>query len=184
MKTKADWRKEFHAIRSHIPTIYRQEAAQAAAQILTQLPCFTTSQHIACYLAVNAEFDCKQVIEAIWQAKKNCYVPRLTQTNLLEFARYQYADSLHLNRYAILEPVEPVEKIGPEKLDMVIVPLLAFDLVGQRLGTGGGYYDRTFAFLSTPSNKRPQMLGMAYAAQAVEKLPADAWDIQLDGVIT
>ena len=84
----------------------------------------------------------------------------------------------------ILEPQDKAKKILAEDLDLVITPLLAFDAKGHRLGTGGGYYDRSFAFLYSNMKKKPLMIGLAYSFQAAECLPTDPWDIALDGVIT
>lgn len=186
MKTKFKLRKKFRAICQGIPSAYRLEAAQAAAKIFIQHPFFKQSQAIACYLAVKHEFDCAPLIEAIWQAKKHCYVPVLSPTkeNYLEFVRYDYGDALHVNRYAILEPVNVTRQIAPQELNGVIVPLLAFDQHGHRLGTGGGYYDRTFAFLHDAKLTQPCLIGLGYAAQQADALPSDPWDITLTGVIT
>lgn len=75
-------------------------------------------------------------------------------------------------------------ELQAEDLDIVITPLAAFDLQGHRLGTGGGYYDRTFAFLQKNTVKKPKIIGLAYAEQQAELLPHDQWDIDLDGVVT
>lgn len=97
---------------------------------------------------------------------------------------YNEGDLLHPNKYAILEPQHNLKKIPPENLDLVMVPLIAFDLKGNRLGTGGGYYDRTFAFLREQENKKPRMIGLAYAVQQAEQIPSDPWDVLLDGIVT
>lgn len=145
------------------------------------------SQHIACYLPYKDEFDSLPLIEAIWQAKKQCYLPVLTQNdgiNSLIFVRYVYGDALRMNAYSILEPVNVTRQIRPEELNLVITPLIAFDRHGHRLGTGGGYYDRTFAFMHEPVANKPKMIGLGYAAQEAELLLSDPWDIALSGVVT
>jgi 5-formyltetrahydrofolate cyclo-ligase len=153
---------------------------------LGKLALFQQSQHIACYLPYKSEFDSLPAIDMIWREKKDCYVPVLApkQEQHLCFVHYAYGDALRKNVYSILEPVNINEQIAPDALDLVIVPLLAFDAEGHRLGTGGGYYDRTFAGLREKSDKRPQFIGLAYKAQQAEALPADPWDIALDGVVT
>jgi 5-formyltetrahydrofolate cyclo-ligase len=186
LKAKADIRKTFREIVSAIPSSIRQEAAYAAAKRFINLPCYKESEHIACYLATKNEFDASPIIEAVWQAKKQCYVPVLSQENekSLCFARYEYGDALHINRHAILEPVNAAHKVAPEDLDLVVLPLVAFDCYGHRLGTGGGYYDRTFAFLHAKPSKKPTMMGLAFAAQQIDLLPFDPWDIFLEAVLT
>ena len=179
-------RQKFRDIRAQIPVLYRQEAALHAAALFDTLPALKHSLHIACYLAFKDEFNSSPVIEAIWKAKKHCYLPVLTEDDgkSLYFVRYEYGDALRPNRYAILEPVNVSRVIAAEKLDMVVTPLLAFDRHGHRLGTGGGYYDRTFAFMHSTLEKKPSMIGLGYAAQEASQLPDDPWDIKLNGVVT
>lgn len=157
-------------------------AAQAAADLLAQQPLFNTSKQIACYYAYKDEFATTPLMKAIWQAKKHCYLPILQDQLSLRFVHYDEGDALQANRYSILEPVVTTQQIAPEDLDIVIVPLLAFDKQGHRLGTGGGYYDRTFAFKQAA--KKPLLIGLAYADQQAEMLPADVWDVKLDGAVT
>lgn len=184
--SKTALRKKGREICSKIPLAQRQQAARAAATLFVNQPLFKRADHIACYLSCKDEFDSSPLIEAIWQAKKKCYVPVLNteKEKSLYFVRYQYGDALHVNRYSILEPVNTTRKIAPEELELVITPLLAFDIHGHRLGTGGGYYDTTFAFLPTSTGRKPHMIGLAYAAQQMELLPHDPWDILLNGVVT
>lgn len=132
------------------------------------------------------EFDSSPLIEAIWQAKKHCYLPILSATDekRLHFSRYRYGDPLHPNPYSILEPVHLVGEIAPDRLDLVIVPLIAFDRHGHRLGTGGGYYDKTFSFLVAHPSPQPHMIGLGFAVQEAEALPHDPWDILLQAVVT
>lgn len=102
----------------------------------------------------------------------------------LSFVRYQYGDGLRLNQFSILEPVKRNEILVPAKLELVLTPLTAFDVEGHRIGTGGGFYDRTFNFLLEDKTAKPIMLGLAFAVQQAESIPADPWDFLLDGVIT
>ena len=145
---------------------------------------FASSKTIACYLPFQSEFNSEPLIEVIWQKNKICYLPILTEKKSLYFVRYDQGDPLILNRYAIREPQNTAKIIPAEKLDLVMMPLLAFDLAGHRLGIGGGYYDKTFSFLHDHPTKKPLLIGLAYAAQQAEQLPADPWDIHLNGVVT
>lgn len=102
----------------------------------------------------------------------------------MRFAAYQAHTQLKLNRYGIAEP-DNLDFLPAAALDLVIVPLLGFDKHGQRLGSGAGHYDRTFAFLNNlvkPS--KPVLIGLAYELQAVTTLPAASWDVRLDHIIT
>lgn len=182
MQTKIAIRKAMRARCKAIPIQYKNTAALAAVSIATKAALFTRSAHIACYLAVRDEFDATPLIEAIWLAKKHCYLPVLSaeKEKELSFVRYRYGDALRLNHHGILEPSHPSQRIQPQDLDLVILPLIAFDRFGHRLGTGGGYYDRTFADLSM----REKLIGLGYAIQEVDQLPADPWDVLMGGVLT
>ena len=159
-------------------------AAEAANHLLTTA-LFTTSQHIACYFAQGKEFDCSHIIKAIWYAQKNCYLPVLSsdENKTLEFVRYQESDPLRFNRYNILEPQNTIA-LAPQQLDLVLMPLVGFDFHGNRLGMGGGYYDRTFHFMMGKPQKKPYLLGLAYEIQQMTPLPSEPWDVPLDGVLT
>lgn len=183
--TKLALRKEFRDIRSKIPAAYRLQAAQAAAKLFANEAILKQSENIACYLPFKDEFDSSLVIESVWNAKKHCYLPVLQEDGKsLYFVRYVYGDSLRLNRYSILEPANVTQVISPEALDLVITPLIAFDLQGHRLGTGGGYYDRTFAFIQEHVSNKPIMMGLGFAAQQAQEVPSDPWDINLKAILT
>lgn len=111
-------------------------------------------------------------------------MPVLTDVKSLHFVQFDAGDELQPNQHRIPEPVNHQHTIQPEKLDLVITPLVAFDLHGSRLGTGGGYYDRTFAFMYTHPAKAPFLLGLGFAIQQCDAIPAEPWDIKLNGVLT
>lgn len=179
--SKAELRKILLSRRRQITLPERTAAAENAATILLENPIFQKAQEIACYYPFNNEFDCLPMIETIWQTKKNCYLPIVTEAQLLKFVLYQETTFLQPNRYNIPEPINDTQ-IPPEKLDLVLLPLLAFDAQGNRLGMGAGYYDRTFQALDKPG--KPFLLGVGYEAQEVAEIPVDEWDIRLDGIIT
>ncbi len=131
------------------------------------------------------EFSTIPIIHAIWAAQKKCYLPLLPpdDSKILKFAEYSAAANLSLNQYQIFEPQDAVEFFVAVELDLVLMPLIGFDKIGNRLGSGGGYYDRTFACAKN-SDTPPVLLGVGYAFQAVAELRRDEWDVLLDGVLT
>ncbi|MCD6039310.1 MAG: 5-formyltetrahydrofolate cyclo-ligase [Gammaproteobacteria bacterium] len=172
--------------RRSVTEAQKKAAGQAAKKLLIAHPLFQRSQHVACYFGQQDEFDCNPIIQEIWRLEKKCYLPALsTQEKCLDFIVYQSDDPLRLNFYNIPEP-ENNEKIAADKLNLVIVPLIAFDLQLHRLGMGGGYYDRTFAFKQKGKtyNDKPYLLGLGYELQHVSVLPTDPWDVLLDGILT
>lgn len=130
------------------------------------------------------EFDTTPLIQKIWAANKKCYLPTLAEGKTLNFVLYNNGDKLQANQYSILEPENSARKICPTKLDLVILPLIAFDQHGKRLGTGGGFFDRTFAYVYEPGEKKQHLIGLAFAAQQAESLIADPWDVAIEGVLT
>jgi 5-formyltetrahydrofolate cyclo-ligase len=101
----------------------------------------------------------------------------------LEFRRYRAGEQLQLNRYGIAEPSPGREVLAAPELDLIITPLVGFDRRGHRLGMGGGYYDRALRQSSNRSNK-PLLIGAAHSFQELEKVPTEAWDRRLQGVVT
>lgn len=167
-------------------TIVEQEiAANKITQQLQQSSIFQNSQHIALYIANKGEIDTNAILQIAWQQNKKCYLPVLHEQSL-QFVRYKKNDVLRPNRFNILEPEVATDKIiAPEDLDLVLTPLVAFDLHGNRLGMGKGYYDRAFEFLqSIQRPTKPFLLGIAYELQKVNEIAAEKWDVKLDAVLT
>lgn len=162
----------------------REDAARLAANLLQEHPLFKAARHIACYYACGDEFQTHPLIETIWQAEKICYLPVLSDAKTLQFRQYDKNDELQDNQYSIPEPVSTRHAVHAEKLDLVLMPLVAYDGKGGRIGTGGGYYDRTFAFMFTHQEKIPTLLGVGYAAQYCNDIQPEPWDIGLNGVLT
>jgi 5-formyltetrahydrofolate cyclo-ligase len=93
---------------------------------------------------------------------------------------------LQENRFGIPEPCVPARAlVRAQLLDLILVPLVAFDASGNRLGMGGGYYDRSLAFVAQRQHwRKPHVVGLAYEFQRVARMPANAWDVPLAAVVT
>lgn len=152
---------------------------------LIQLACFSRSQHIALYWPFDGEVETQGIIQHSWAHNKCCYLP-VIDPELKQFTFYPYLQNtyLQINRYGIMEP-PPSRGIAVQNLDLILLPLVAFDANGHRLGTGGGYYDRSLSLLKQPSPLvKPLLIGLAYEFQRVEALQPQPWDINLDRIIT
>ena len=193
MMNKQAIRERMLALREQLDESTRFSAAQQFAEKFVQTSLFQQSQNIALYLAYDGELDPSLLLQPIWQQGKQCFLPVLSapvSAPHMEFYSYHPGDSLVINRYGILQPDPSKSELCPaENLDLVLVPLVAFDAQHNRLGMGGGYYDRSFAFLrdrqaSDPSVKqrKPYLLGLAYNFQYCAALPIETWDIALDEV--
>jgi 5-formyltetrahydrofolate cyclo-ligase len=165
---------------------YRREAALQVAAHAQEIPGAAQAQRIAAYLAVNGELDTHPLMEQFRATGKTLYLPILgaDPSDGLKFAPWLTGQLLYKNRLGIPEPEHgAADLLPPEELDLVFAPLVAFDAAGNRLGMGGGYYDRSFAFLRDGA-RGPLLTGLGYSFQQVENLPARPWDIPLAAVVT
>ena len=145
---------------------------------------FFAADSIACYLPMPDEVDPGAIIERAWRAKKRIFCPVMRKPGEMTFHRLDRDTTLERNGYGLWEPVDG-EIISPRHLDLVVTPLVAFDANCNRIGMGGGYFDRCFRFLKSRRHwQRPKLVGVAFACQEVEKIEPNPWDIRLYSVLT
>jgi len=154
-------------------------AATAAANRASQLPGWLAAKRIALYLANDGELDTSAVATLCRREGKHLFLPVIREDRALEFAKWDTGMTLRANRFGIPEPGAEAERCPIPALDMLLLPLVAWDLQGGRLGMGGGFYDRTLAGVSGPLR-----VGLAHTLQQVPRVPRDTWDIALDWVLT
>lgn len=173
------------ARRRGLDTATRALAAANLAHAAESLELFKHARHLAGYIAVEGELDPALVLQRAHAAGKQVYLPVVPAEPQapLGFALWMPDAPLTPNRFGIPEPAAPHRLLPPPRLDLVLAPLVAFDDRGHRLGMGGGYYDRSFAFLKAHPAK-PVLLGVAYEFQRLPALPHEHWDVPLAGVIT
>ena len=183
--TKSRVRREFRALRGDLPPAAARIAAFDAVHRLWSLPCMARARRIAVYLPVPGELDCTPLTVQAWRRGREVFLPVITG-NTLRFAPFHPRAELRANRFGIPEPVTPRRAWrSARQLDVVVAPLVAFDVRGHRLGMGGGFYDRTLAFLTRGSRRRrPHFIAIAFEIQKSEALPANAWDVRLDAAVT
>ena len=155
-------------------------AAQLIAEHARVLPAWSGASNIALYLDTDGEIGTRHLRDACLKEQKALFLPIVDgPPPRLHFARWKMGDALLPNRYGIEEPAAGAEQRPVHELDIVFMPLVAWDRTGHRLGMGGGYYDRTLAHTD-----RPVLVGLAYSGQELEEVPSEDWDITLDAVIT
>lgn len=123
-------------------------------------------------------------LDLLWQSAplqgKFCYFPAITQEKTLLFLPATPKTPFENNRYGIAEPaVSKDQARAIEELDLIIMPLVAFDDKGTRLGMGAGYYDKTLA-----NHKKALLIGVAYEFQHTLYIEPQPWDVKLDAVVT
>lgn len=166
----------------------QQQRSQAVCRRLSRQKLFRTSRRIAAYLPADGEVDPRPLIELAWQLGKQVYLPVLIPWlgNRLWFARYTPDTRLASNRFGIAEPeISHRQRIAAHALDLVLTPLVGFDNNGNRLGMGGGYYDRSFSHLLRHKHWcKPRLAGLAYDFQQLPRLSSRPWDVPLTAVVT
>lgn len=173
-------------IRQQRQTLTEQQqisAQQAIVQKIQYKKIIKANDKIALYLANDSELNPQGIIEHAWQIGAQVYLPVLHPfiKSHLSFFQYKPDTALHKNKFGIPEPKLNVQNIcPPDKLSHVFMPLVAFDNNGNRMGMGGGFYDRTFA--NRPSKQK--RIGLAHDCQQVVSLPTENWDVPLDMIIT
>ena len=153
-------------------------ASRAATEAVVVRPEFQSAERVGLYASLPDEFPTDELIEAVLRAGKILLLPRCVGDDL-EFARVEGLDSLRRGGFGTLEPSLgiPSVRLGPG--DLVLLPGLAFDRRGGRLGRGRGFYDRAFARADVPF-----LCGLAYAAQLVARVPLSELDVQMNAVAT
>lgn len=159
-----------------------QEQAEASARVCTRIQAMSSYQqarHIAIYHAIHGEID----LQSLWQNSKAqalYYSPIMNVDNTLSFVPIMPDTVFINNRYGIKEPeISTPNTRNPNDLDLILLPVVAFDKHGTRIGMGGGYYDRTLA--TTNCNK---LIGVAYDFQYQALIQPDDWDVPLSFIIT
>jgi len=190
--TPADIRKHLRHTRNQLSDTQQTEHAQSALEYFIKLISGysknNTPKKIALFLSQDGELGTQKCIEYLWQETQHqVFLPVLETKDdwHMGFAEYTPQSKMANNQFGILEPNIPhARHIDGEALDLVLMPLVGFDDKGNRLGMGGGYYDRTFAFKLKGNYTTPKLVGWAHSCQKTEKLPKESWDVPLDGVLT
>ena len=177
-------RQQIRERRRALSAEQQQRFALQAAERMMAYPPVVLAHTVALFLSFDGELYTQPLIAQLWRAGKRVYLPVLhpfSPGNLL-FLHYHPQSQLIFNRLKIYEPRLDVRDVLPlAELDVLITPLVAFDASGQRLGMGGGFYDRT---LQNWRQYRLQPVGYAHDCQQVDTLPSEQWDIPLPAVIT
>ncbi|HEX7097485.1 MAG TPA: 5-formyltetrahydrofolate cyclo-ligase [Acidimicrobiales bacterium] len=161
----------------------RSHAARSVARLA--LPLLDGVRTLGAYVAVGGEVDPAPIIEVAWQRGITVFVPRITAGYSMVFGEWKRDAPKRPGRFGVPEPDYDAVVRPASRLDAVLVPLVAFDRAGTRLGTGAGFYDRAFAFrLGQPRGSRPILVGLAYRWQESAHLERRPWDVPLDYVVT
>ncbi|WP_300432351.1 5-formyltetrahydrofolate cyclo-ligase [uncultured Thalassolituus sp.] len=183
---KKELRRLIRQKRRDLTPSERNIAGRRLLKQLTARPEYLYSHRVALYLSNDGEIDPQWAIQDLWKRGKQAFLPVLhpLRKGELVFIRYARNTPMRNNRFGISEPdFRRGKQVSARFLSLICLPLVAFDSRGNRLGMGGGFYDRTLAFTHHQGQK-PRLAGCAYAFQEVRLLPAESWDIPLQLIVT
>lgn len=185
-EARAGLRKWLREQRTALSAPQRIAASQALVGQLERIPGYLTGRRIGGYWAVDGELPLAALMQGLRTREQGWHLPVIGARRQLRFAPWRPGIALATNRHGIPEPIcASVDLLAPAQLDVVLLPLLGFDRRGHRLGFGGGYYDRSFAFLKDRREAgRPLLVGIGYALQEVAAIDAMPWDVHLDYIAT
>ncbi len=144
---------------------------------IRQSTLYQQAHRVALYLPFNGEVDISDLLKT---GNKIHYLPSI-QGEQMQFHRYTPELQLIHHRFGIQQP-EFIASLPAAELDLCLLPLVGFDLQGNRLGMGGGFYDRYFADHNT--RQHTQLAGVAYQFQQQQRLPAHSWDVKINHLYT
>ena len=176
-------RQQIRKTRANLTALQQQQAENSITQQALALIEERNAQHIALYVSFDGEISTEKLIKTLWAQGKQVYLPVLHpfNPNHLLFLRYLSDTPMLKNKFGIWEPKLNVQNVLPlDELDILFTPLVAFDKQGNRLGMGGGFYDRT---LQNWQNSSFIPVGLAHQCQQVGQLPTEAWDVPLHRIL-
>lgn len=181
-------RRMLRKARRALTPAQQHQAARGLYRQLAQDPVFRRARHLSLYLPTDGEIDPRLLLRAAQRRGKATYLPVLSawpRTKMV-FQRLRPGEQLRPNRFRILEPkINVARQRKVWALDLVLLPLVGFDEEGGRLGMGGGFYDRSLAYLARRKTwRKPKLLGLAHECQKVGKLDQASWDVPLQGTVT
>jgi len=179
-KNKKILRKALIRKRKGLSSAYQEKASAEIVTHVLDSKYFKNANNIAFYHAVRGEANPEAL--SLFDTGKQFYLPILAPevNSGLLFSPINANTQYINNQYAIPEPLYDSQKlIKASELDLIIMPLLGFDAHGNRLGMGGGYYDRSLSF-KTSTSQAPIIMGFAYDWQKLATITTEPWDIPLD----
>ncbi|WP_245598257.1 5-formyltetrahydrofolate cyclo-ligase [Halomonas halodenitrificans] len=188
--SRRELRRELRRRRRALTPEQRRLANQRLCRQLRRLPEVQRARRVALYLPNDGEIAPTPLIDWFRQRGARIYLPvlRPLSDNRLWFVHYHAHTPMVRNRFGIAEPAtrhgaHRARRLAPWALDLILLPLVGFDDAGQRMGMGGGFYDRTLAFTRRPG-PRPRLIGLAHDCQRVDSLPTASWDVPLDAIVS
>lgn len=173
-------RAKMLAVRRELKEAYRQKSSQRMIDVFCALPDFKAPKTVMCYASMGDEVQIRPLVQRWLDMGVTVTLPRVISKGQMEAVTLPDLDSLVEGEYGILTP-DPAKSqvVAPEELDMIIVPGVAFNTRGERLGMGAGFYD---AFMARAVNAK--RIALAYSCQLVSAVPMEEHDVRVHRIIT
>lgn len=171
---KSEIRRKIKALRSMLLETEKLSAAEEVFALLENTPAFMMAEHILMYHSLPDELSTRQFLSK-WRDRKHFYLPRVNGVNL-DILPYDET-RLELGAFHIEEPTGE-NTVNPDEIEMIVVPAVAYDRKGNRLGRGKGFYDRLL------STTKATKVGVGYEFQIFDEIPVEPHDVKMDIVIT
>jgi 5-formyltetrahydrofolate cyclo-ligase len=179
-RVKAELRAQMRTLRSNLPLAACKTRASAICNGVVQLPCFERARTVIGYMAILKEVDPASILQIAREQGKSIGLPRVDMQNqVLSIHQWSKGDPLEKSPFGVMEPYASAPEIKPLEIDLVLVPALAIDPRGYRIGYGKGFYDRFLALLSDA-----KAVGIAYDFQLIIESPATKGDLPVSVVVT
>jgi 5-formyltetrahydrofolate cyclo-ligase len=179
-------RQSLRRRRNAVPNVARKAAALRIARYLRTYIA-RPGLRIAVYSAFDGEIDVTPTAVLAQRMRCRLFAPVIIDKSQrqMEFVRVGMSSAMQSNTLGIREPRDGAfRRIDPRRLDVILIPVIAFDARGWRLGFGGGYYDRKLAFRQRCTLRKPILIGVGYEFQRVAPVAASHWDVKLDFIVT
>ena len=182
--TITDIRKTMKDRRAKLSLADLNQAADKLAFNANAYPLFSSAKRVATYLPSNGEIS-PHVLQSKILNRTDCFLPYINDFKHSTMQFFSSKNALRKNKFNIFEPVPAGKMLRAHEFDLILLPLVAFDRSGNRIGMGGGFYDRALSFCKqSPFLKRPKLVGLAHHFQEQAQLTPQTWDIPLDAVLT
>lgn len=176
--TKHELREEIAGRVKNLSPVYCREADEAICRLVLQAECCQSAQTVFCYVGAEREIDTSRLIHALLRDGKTVVLPLCREKGVMEARRIEGMGDLVSGKYGILAPRLSCPLLEPEEIDLALVPCCTGNEKGQRLGYGGGYYDRYL-----PRTHCPKML-LCRHHLVREDIPVDERDVSMDFLVT
>ena len=177
--TKSDLKRRLRTERIQMSERVVREKSLRIYRRLIDIPAYQLARRIACYVSIKNEVDTRIVIQKAIGGGKLVGVPVTREDGDMDFQGIAGMSDLRPVHHGLREPIPDSQKVLlPHTIDLILVPGIAFDRFGYRIGSGGGYYDR---FLARTEAVR---IGLSYAFQIIDRVPAEPHDMKMDLIIT